>query len=669
MRRQQLKEKMIFPLQYKDVKMGRLLPTFNDGDFQDITFCVTEQCNFRCSYCYMSGKNDKHVMSIETAKKAVDYILKLPVKFPAAAWNFIGGEPTLEMELVDRITDYIKMRLYEENHPWFNHSAFLIETNGYLYDDEKVQRYREKNRNAVQFAITIDGTKEKHDISRITAAGEGTYDVVEKNVKLWIYQTPGPQMTKSTFSSNDLPYLCDSIINLWQIGLEFVAANVVFENVWKEGDLEVYEGQLRKLADYILDNELWDQFSVRFFDPHVGHPIDENQKKKNFCGTGIMITVGTDGRLFPCIRFLDFCMSNAHKGFHVGNVYDGIDDNRLDVFRKLNIETVSDKECLSCQMSSGCTSCAGNCYDDTNGLSLYHRSKYHCEMQKRQVKVNRYFWKEYSKQTGLVSPFQYNRFSVYKENNWLFEGSKYLLILADSDVSFFCKKSAANSTPHQDNQVIMKSIEFAEENGFFPIITTHDLGSLSEEVLFSAHWVIAHVSGQYSTKSPVQHAIPLYSTIKDVEEYSPWDCDECLLILNECEVLELDHALGVLSKNYQKIMYYTLSRSQWKENSVGVLNEAISHYTGIMSGCFEEVLERSICSNEIGQLFLCPGFAAHSKPNNSHVIGSLESGLTTGYRQLCQNKVIKKQCCSSECLFERFCKTGEICSGWYEQNV
>ncbi len=61
MRRQQLKEKIIFPLQYKDVKMGRLLPTFNDGEFQDITFCVTEQCNFRCGYCYMSGKNDKNV--------------------------------------------------------------------------------------------------------------------------------------------------------------------------------------------------------------------------------------------------------------------------------------------------------------------------------------------------------------------------------------------------------------------------------------------------------------------------------------------------------------------------------------------------------------------------------------------------------------------------------
>jgi hypothetical protein len=30
-------------IEFEDVKMGKLLPAFNDGNYQDITFCVTEQ--------------------------------------------------------------------------------------------------------------------------------------------------------------------------------------------------------------------------------------------------------------------------------------------------------------------------------------------------------------------------------------------------------------------------------------------------------------------------------------------------------------------------------------------------------------------------------------------------------------------------------------------------
>lgn len=50
-------------------------------------------------------------MSVETAKKAVDFILAQEPKFPAAVWGFIGGEPTLEIDLIDEVTDYIKMRM------------------------------------------------------------------------------------------------------------------------------------------------------------------------------------------------------------------------------------------------------------------------------------------------------------------------------------------------------------------------------------------------------------------------------------------------------------------------------------------------------------------------------------------------------------------------------
>lgn len=53
----------------KNIKMGELPRPYNDGNAQLITFCVTEECNLRCKYCYMTEKNSYHRMTLDTAKK------------------------------------------------------------------------------------------------------------------------------------------------------------------------------------------------------------------------------------------------------------------------------------------------------------------------------------------------------------------------------------------------------------------------------------------------------------------------------------------------------------------------------------------------------------------------------------------------------------------------
>ena len=40
-----------------EIMMGRMPEMFMNGNAQNITFCVTEDCNLRCKYCYMDGKN------------------------------------------------------------------------------------------------------------------------------------------------------------------------------------------------------------------------------------------------------------------------------------------------------------------------------------------------------------------------------------------------------------------------------------------------------------------------------------------------------------------------------------------------------------------------------------------------------------------------------------
>ena len=91
-----------------------------------VTFQVTEDCNLACVYCYQ-GHKTKKVMSWETAKKAVDMLLSAteennqyinPAISPGIIIEFIGGEPFLEVELIDRIVDYFKREARCLGHPW-----------------------------------------------------------------------------------------------------------------------------------------------------------------------------------------------------------------------------------------------------------------------------------------------------------------------------------------------------------------------------------------------------------------------------------------------------------------------------------------------------------------------------------------------------------------------
>ena len=228
-------------------------------------------------------------MSWETAKRAVDYILSNENEFPeeSVIWDFIGGEPLLEIDLIDRICDYIKAEMYRLNHHWFNSYRFSFTTNGINYHNQNVQHFVNKNKNHLSFAITIDGTKKKHDLNRIWASKDGiergSYDDVVKNIPLWLSQFPNSG-TKVTISSEDIPYIKESVLHLYSLGIREVNINVVFENVWKQGDDDLFEEQLLSLADAIIDNELYKDNACSFFNDQIGKPLNLEGDNRNWCG-------------------------------------------------------------------------------------------------------------------------------------------------------------------------------------------------------------------------------------------------------------------------------------------------------------------------------------------------------------------------------------------------
>ena len=117
--------------------------SWRQEDSKNVTFIVTKDCQLICKYCYLVGKNTHERMTFETAKRAVDYLLDSQEhsKEPAVIFEFIGGEPFLEIDLIDRVCDYIKTQLFLRNHHWFNAYRFSFSTNGINYHTEKVQSF------------------------------------------------------------------------------------------------------------------------------------------------------------------------------------------------------------------------------------------------------------------------------------------------------------------------------------------------------------------------------------------------------------------------------------------------------------------------------------------------------------------------------------------------
>ena len=359
------------------------------GMAKNITFIVTKDCQLACKYCYLVGKNEKERMTWEVAKAAIDYILEYEADFKeeSVIWDFIGGEPFLEIELIDKICDYLKTEMYRRNHHWFN-----------------------------SYRITIDGTQKKHDLNRIwKGVGDkrGSYTDVVRNIPLWLSQFPNAG-TKVTISSADIPYIKESVLHLYSLGIHEVNINVVFEDVWKDGDDILFEQQLTELADAIIDGGWYQEYACSFFSETIGKPLNPENDNQNWCGAGKMLAIDAAGNFYPCTRFAAYSL-RSKQPIIIGNIQSGIDKDKLRPFLTLDRTTQSPRECIECEVASGCAWCQGENYDAADTPTIFQRSTAICKMHKSRVRANNYYWNKLFRKLELLgerNEFESNKPSV-----------------------------------------------------------------------------------------------------------------------------------------------------------------------------------------------------------------------------------------------------------------
>ena len=368
---------------------------------KDITFQVTEDCCLKCTYCYQLNKSHNK-MSFETAKTFVDLMLNDKLDYinttntKGLAIHFIGGEPLMEIELIEKICEYIIVNLIQMNHPWLYTTRFDICSNGVLYFLPKVQSFFVKYHNFVNLCISIDGNKELHDSCRIDLNGNGSYDKAIAAVHHYRDTYGIMPGVKMTLSPENIHYTYNAVVNLISEGYEEIFLNCIFEEGWNWNHAHILYNELIKLADYIIDNKYNETVYVAMFNEDYFVPLGK-EDNTNWCGgtSDNMLTITPDGKYSTCLRFLASSLNNEQPELTFGSVQQGFlvteqDKKNRQILDNITRISQSTDECLNCSIAKGCSWCSGYNYQKTG--SPNKRVTYSCCMHKARALANVYYW-------------------------------------------------------------------------------------------------------------------------------------------------------------------------------------------------------------------------------------------------------------------------------------
>lgn len=366
------------------------------------TLQVTDDCNLKCSYCYQINKHH-NVMSFETAKRAIDIILKEPEKTngyltstnsPGIIIDFIGGEPFLQVDLIDKIMDYFVLEACKLRHPWASYHKFSFSTNGTLYFEPEVQKFLNKWGNEISLSITIDGNKELHDSCRVFNDGSGSYDIAIKAVEDWT--SKGNFVgSKITIAPGNVDKISKAIIHMYELKYTDINANCVYEKGWDYSHATILYNELKIIADYIIDNELYYNHRFAMFNKYFFRPKDESDLATWCGGTGDMLSVDYKGLYYPCIRYMESSLGEDCPPITIGDINNGIgqteeDKEIIKSLKAINRRTQSTDECFNCPIAEGCSYCSAYNYQVFGTPNS--RATYICCMHKATALANSYFW-------------------------------------------------------------------------------------------------------------------------------------------------------------------------------------------------------------------------------------------------------------------------------------
>lgn len=342
---------------------------------------VAHDCDLRCRYCFASQgdfKGNRELMSAETGKKALDFLVQNSGNRRNLEVDFFGGEPLLNFSVVKELTLYGEALNKKHN----KNIRFTITTNGVALDDDKIDFINEHMSNVV---MSLDGRKEVHDRMRPTRNQKGSYDtVLPKFKKLLASRGNKDSFIRGTFTGYNLDFDKDVLHffdeGFTSVSMEPVVTDESLDYAIQKEDLEGIKQSYERLAKEFLQRKR-ENPALQFF--HFMVDLTDGPclaKKRMGCGAGVeYVSITPNGDIFPCHQFV------GEKEFIIGNLEEGINNPALiETFKQANVDQKA--ACRDCWNQNFCS---GGCHANAwfNNQDLMKPYENGCEMQKKRTEL------------------------------------------------------------------------------------------------------------------------------------------------------------------------------------------------------------------------------------------------------------------------------------------
>ena len=340
---------------------------------------VAHTCNLSCSYCFASqGKfhGERALMSFETGKRALDFLIENSGDRVNLEVDFFGGEPLMNWQVVKDLVAYA--RSIEKEHG--KNFRFTLTTNGVGVDDDVIEFANREMHNVV---LSLDGRKEIHDRFRVHHDGKGSYDeIVPKFQKFVKARGDRNYYMRGTFThynpdfTEDIKHMAD--LGFTELSMEPVVTSPEDPCALTEEDLPILYDQYEELARYMIQRRKEGRpitFYHYMLDLSGGPCI---YKRISGCGSGTEYFAVTPwGDLYPCHQFV------GNEDFRMGDIWQGItrEDTR-DEFKMCNV--YARPECRDCWARLYCSGgCAANAFHAEGSIRGVY--EYGCKLFRKRM--------------------------------------------------------------------------------------------------------------------------------------------------------------------------------------------------------------------------------------------------------------------------------------------
>lgn len=368
---------IIKPIEY------RLEDNFIFSDYT-LKLIPTLRCNLNCKYCF-SQKNINFDMSLETAKKAINFFISNFVKSDVKRYiiDLTGaGESLLRLDFILKVNEYILKLKQDKKINIFCQFA----TNGMLLDEETSSLLK---RNQILFGVSLDGEKEKSENIRNGL----NYDLVARNItKINNKDFFG---LAATFSGINYDFI--SIFkSLYKFNPEVIGIKPV--RLFLENEESINKKNVNKILNSYTEFSKWIYNSLVNGDKEIFNKFIKSEDyfarflkimlhptRVYFRCSSVLSSIAVDSmeNILICPAFV-----NIKDGI-IGSLDKGIDKNIYNQFKTYYADKI--KYCKSCWARYAC---AGECFNVSyqNYKEFTKPVAVMCKIKKHLIQLSIHFW-------------------------------------------------------------------------------------------------------------------------------------------------------------------------------------------------------------------------------------------------------------------------------------